>query len=131
MIKLLFSTESHYPADKKKIQTALEKALKGKVKRDVEISVSIVGNRLIRKLNKEYRKIDAATDVLSFSLNESKDINTEFITPPDKLLRLGDIIISYPEAVMHAREENMLVDDAVNMLALHGLNHLLGIHHPE
>jgi probable rRNA maturation factor len=54
-----------------------------------------------------------------------------FITPPDDILHLGDIVVSYPQAVREAGEENKMVDDVVEFLILHGLNHLLGIHHPE
>jgi probable rRNA maturation factor len=131
MIKVLFHTESHYPVDKKIVKLAVTDGLKGKVKRDAEVSVSIVGNRKIHELNKKYRNIDQPTDVLSFALSESNDPETRFIESPDDVLRLGDIVVSYPEAIKLAKDENLLVDDAINKLILHGLNHLLGIHHPE
>jgi len=44
---------------------------------------------------------------------------------------LGDIVVSYPQAVKEATEENKLVDDKIVELVLHGLEHLLGNHHPE
>lgn len=131
MVKLLFSTESHYPVSKKLIQDALEAALKNQVKSHVEISVSIVGNRKMRQLNRKYRDINAATDVLSFPLMESRQAGSVFVNPPDNILRLGDIVISYPETLKMARTESIMVDAAIIKLLLHGLNHLMGIHHPE
>jgi probable rRNA maturation factor len=127
MITVLFQTESHFPVTRKKIKDAVEAALVGQVHRDAEVSVSVVGDRRMRELNKKYRNIDKTTDVLSFGLENGG----EFIEPPDDVLRLGDIVVSYPQAVDEAREENKLVDDQIEILVLHGLDHLLGKHHPE
>ncbi|MEK7160522.1 MAG: rRNA maturation RNase YbeY, partial [Patescibacteria group bacterium] len=98
-----------------------------KVKDPVEISIAIVGKRKIRGLNKKYRKIDAPTDVLSFGL-ESRD---NFIDYKDDVLRLGDVIVCWPVAVDEAAEEEVLMDDKINELVLHGVTHLLGEHHEE
>lgn len=127
MITVLFHTESHFPVDRKKIKDAVVAALKDEVHRDAEVSVSVVGDRRMRELNTKYRKIDTTTDVLSFGLENGG----QFIEPPDDVLRLGDIVVSYPQAVAEAREENKMVDDQIVMLVLHGLDHLLGKHHPE
>jgi probable rRNA maturation factor len=127
MITVLFQTESHFPVNRKKIKEAIEGALLGQVHRDAEVSVSVVGDRRMRELNKKYRNLDATTDVLSFGLENGG----EFVEPPDDVLRLGDIVVSYPQAVNQAREENKLVDDKIVFLVLHGLDHLLGKHHPE
>lgn len=101
------------------------------MKRETEVGVTVVGDRRMRQLNKQYRQLDATTDVLSFPLNDPADVGEPFVELPDNILRLGDIVISYPQAVEEAASENKLVDDQIVFLALHGLNHLLGIHHPE
>jgi probable rRNA maturation factor len=131
MVTVLFKTESHYPVNKEKLTDAVTHALDGKVRRNAEVSITIVGDRRMKQLNSSYRNISNTTDVLSFPLNESSSPHTPFIEPPDKVLRLGDIVISYPQAVNEAYEGNNLVDDQIVFLALHGLNHLLGVHHPE
>lgn len=132
MISILFQTETHYPVNRKKVKEAITSVLAAKIKHSVEVSVSIVGDRRMKELNRTYRKIDAPTDVLSFPLNDPTYTKGQgFIDAPDGILRLGDIIISYPQAVTTATEENKLVDDVIVFLALHGLNHLLGIHHEE
>lgn len=127
MITVLFQTESHFPVDRKKIKVAIENALTHEVHRSAEVSVTIVGDRRMRELNNKYRKLDKTTDVLSFGMEDGG----EFIEPPDNTLRLGDIVVSYPQAVDEAREGNKLVDDQIVFLVLHGLDHLLGKHHPE
>ncbi len=132
MITILFQTETHYPVNRKKVKAAISDVLEQKIKHDVEVSVAIIGNRRMRELNRTYRKIDETTDVLSFPLNDSTYTkNQPFVEAPDNILRLGDILISFPQAVETATEENKLVDEVIEELALHGLNHLLGIHHEE
>lgn len=134
MITVLFQSESHYPANRKVITEAITKALEQKMKGSlsVEVSVTIVGDRKMRQLNKAYRQIDATTDVLSFPQNDpSQKSLASFVESPDGVLRLGDIVLSFPQVVAEAAEENKMVDDMMVFLALHGLDHLLGIHHPE
>lgn len=131
MISVLFQTESRYPVDRKKIRAAVERVLSAKVHSDTEVSISVVGDRRMRRLNQQYRQKDYATDVLSFGLNDPIDKNIAFVEMPDEVLRLGDIVVSYPQAVAQAGSEDKLVDDKVIELVLHGLNHLLGMHHPE
>lgn len=131
MITVLFKTESHYPVDRKKVKKAVEMALEHQVRRDTEVSISIVGDRAMRQLNKKYRNKDDTTDVLSFGFNDPTLKGKPFIDGPDDVLRLGDIIVSFPQAVIEAGEENKMVDDTIIELALHGLHHLMGVHHPE
>ncbi len=131
MIRVLFSIQSHYTVNRKLLKSKIGEALSGKVHRDCEVSVSVIGDRQMRTLNRTYRNLDKTTDVLSFPLTEHLKDAPIFIDHPDDVLRLGDIIVSYPQAIKEATEENVLVDDKMIELVLHGLNHLLGIHHPE
>ncbi len=73
-------------------------------------------------------KIEGATDVLSFPLNDSSD-DRPFISSPDGILRLGDIVVCYSVAVEEALEKQCKVDSQIQFLAEHGLMHLLGYHH--
>lgn len=132
MVTVLFLTESHYPVDRKKIKAAVVEYLQKRVESDVEVSITVVGDRQIHELNKTYRGKDYPTDVLSFPHNDPSQPNpVPFVDPPDSLIRLGDIVVSYPQARTEAMEENKLVDDQIIFLILHGIDHLLGIHHPE
>lgn len=132
MITILFQTETHYPVDRKKVKAALSSVLEKKIHHSAEVSVAIIGDRRMRELNRSYRNIDETTDVLSFPLNDpTYTKNQSFVEAPDGILHLGDILISFPQAVETATEENKLVDDVIVFLALHGLDHLLGIHHEE
>lgn len=120
-IKVMLFVESRYKVNRKRITTIIKNLLSEQmVTGPVEVSVAVVGDRKMRGLNKKYRDKDETTNVLSFSLNEDNQTD---------ILRLGDIIISYPEVIREAAEEEVLVDDKIDELVKHGLQHLLGIHH--
>ncbi len=131
MITVLFQTESHFPVSTQKIKDAVTTYLMPRVKSKTEISITIAGDRRMQELNHTYRNIDATTDVLSFPQNDPSQPMAPFVDAPDGVLRLGDVVVSYPQAVQEATEENKLVDDKIIELIDHGINHLLGIHHPE
>lgn len=118
MISVLISSESRYPVSRPKIKGTVTEYLKNLGIDDVEISVIIVGERKIRGLNKEWRKLDEETAVLTFGLEEPRDANG--------ILRIGDIVISYPEARTIAEEDNLLVNEAIDELLVHGLTNLFG-----
>ncbi len=129
MITTLITSDPRYPINKDRIREQIEKTLhEMRVVGDVEVSVTVVGDRKMRELNKTYRQHDDTTDVLSFPLEESAE-DSGFVRFPDTILRLGDIIISYPQAIVNAHEYNRLVDDEINALVEHSILHLLGIHH--
>jgi probable rRNA maturation factor len=129
MVSVLITTDSRYPITKEKITHQVEKTLaEMRVVGDVEVSISFIGDRKMKELNKTFRGVDATTDVLSFPLEESNH-EGGFVVHPDKILRLGDIIISYPQAIRNAAEYNQLVDDEIDILVEHSVLHLLGVHH--
>lgn len=131
MITVLFTTESHFPVKKALVTDAITESLRGRVNGDAEVSVTIVGDRRMKDLNSSYRKIDATTDVLSFPTHDPSQQMKPFVDVPDGVLRLGDIVVSYPMAVKEAADDNKMVDDKIVELVLHGLEHLLGNHHEE
>ncbi len=137
MINVLIFKESRFPADRLKIKKFVTEYLKKKVHGKVEVGINIVGDRKMKTLNNKYRHINKTTDVLAFPLadatgDRSDDLKTGFSpenSSPDRVLRLGDVVISYPQAVLEAAKEEKLVDQKIAELIAHGLDHLLGIHH--
>lgn len=99
---------------------------------EVELSLVVTGEETVRKLNQQYRGVDEPTDVLSFALAERKPgDDTPFITPPDGVLHLGEVVISYPQAVRQAEENRHSVEQELALLVIHGVLHLLGYEHDE
>jgi probable rRNA maturation factor len=91
-----------------------------------ELGVLVTDDEAIRRLNSEFAGEDAPTDVLAFSLREGE----EFVSP-DGVMRLGEVIISYPTASRQATEVGRLVDEEIAHLLVHGILHLLGYDHAE
>ncbi|MEL7644758.1 MAG: rRNA maturation RNase YbeY [Anaerolineaceae bacterium] len=87
------------------------------------VSLKITDNAGIRKLNKAYRDMDEATDVLSFE-NEFVDLETgsHFI---------GDIVISIEKAITQAEERGFNLQEELEMLFVHAVLHLNGFDHLE
>lgn len=97
-----------------------------------ELSLAIVGQERIRQLNLSYLGNDEPTDVLSFSmLSEPTMGGTPFVTPPDGIKHLGEVIISYPQAVIQAAEHHHSVPREIATLLIHGALHILGFDHDE
>ena len=117
--------ESRYRVNRKRIKKTISKVIaEHEVKGPVEVSVAIVGDRKMRALSLKYKGEDKTRNILSFSLSEG-----ESALGPSEILRLGDIVISYPQVIKEASEEEVLVDDKIDTLAQHGMLHLLGINH--
>jgi len=101
---------------------------------ETEISLTLTDNRDIQLINKEYRGIDKATNVLSFPQLELKNgvliDENEFITPPSgNPVMLGDIIMAYEIIIKEAKEQEKTIESHLTHLAIHGLLHLLGYDH--
>lgn len=108
--------------DPKRWQAFAKKALKALGKDSSSIEIAFVSNRQIRELNKRFRGINQATDVLSFPAHYE-----EFEQSAE--LSLGDVAISVERAARQANESGLEFDDEVAQLILHGLLHLCGYDH--
>ncbi len=128
MIKILISADSKYPVDRKRIRQVVEGFLTGEgVISDMSIGVAVVGDRKMKELNKKYLKVEGTTDVLSFS--QMDDDRVGFVEPVEQEDHLGEVVVSWPQAMKQAMERNVTVDEEIDFLVKHGLLHLLGIHH--
>ncbi|MCH5303352.1 MAG: rRNA maturation RNase YbeY [Ruminococcus sp.] len=91
-----------------------------------EISVTFTDNEEIKKLNAQYRNIDAATDVLSFPMGENGKYDTNQETGA-KIL--GDVVISVEKAVEQAEAFDHSLQREIGYLTAHSVLHLLGYDH--
>jgi probable rRNA maturation factor len=95
-----------------------------------EVGVVITGQEVVRQLNRNYGGKDEPTDVLAFSAREEAE-GSRFILAPDGLSHLGEVIISYPQALLQAEEHGHPIKRELAILLIHGLLHLLGYDHDE
>lgn len=129
MVRIDINTSPHYPVNRKLIRTAaLETLKKIGVKSFVQLSISIVGDRKVKELNRKFRGQDKATNVLAFPLY-SPDVDLESLPKLGKTVPLGDVIVSYPVARLEAARDSMLVDDKIAHLVVHGTLHVMGFDH--
>ena len=93
-----------------------------------EVSVMLVDDAEIHALNKRYRDVDAATDVLSFSQLEGASPDWRTL-PPSAPVALGDIVVSVPRMQIQAAEFGHGEARELGFLLIHSLLHLLGYDH--
>jgi probable rRNA maturation factor len=86
----------------------------------VELSLALVGNAEMQKLNAKYRQKNYPTDVLSFGVDKNLPVQTRL---------LGDVIISVQKAASQAKERGRALDEEMVTLLIHGIVHLLGYDH--
>ncbi len=96
-----------------------------------ELSLTLTSDRAMRRLNRDFRGIDAATDVLSFS-----QIEQAGTAPPNPRsvknspgLPVGDVVISIDTAIRQARELRVSPASRLRRLLIHGFLHLIGYDH--
>ena len=87
-----------------------------------ELSLELVGDGRMRRLNRQYRDKDRTTDVLAFAMRESS-------SPVSTLL--GDVVISLPTARRQAEEGGRSLSEELAWLLIHGVLHLCGYDHEQ
>ncbi|MEQ1728900.1 MAG: rRNA maturation RNase YbeY [Vicinamibacterales bacterium] len=99
------------------------------------VSVAVISDARVRALNREYRKKDCATDVLSFPAEDALSESAATRRGPAdaghyaKPRHLGDIVIARGVAQRQAKAAGHAERTELRVLALHGLLHLLGYDH--
>jgi probable rRNA maturation factor len=112
---------------KKVVQATLENCgLEFLTKKKMCVGVATVGSEEMKKLNREYRKIDEATDVLSFAEYRSE---AEFEAIGDKEVYLGEIILCYNNIKDYSVGKNIDPKKELARVFAHGVLHLLAFRH--
>jgi probable rRNA maturation factor len=111
-----------YPVDSKKWREFAERALRATGTEKSDTTIIFVTDGAIKKLNRQFRSKDYATDVLSFPAQHERF---------EKALKrnLGEVVISMDRAATQAKESGLTLANEVEQLILHGLLHLCGYDH--
>ena len=108
-----------------------------------QVSLVIADDNTVRLLNSDYRGLDKTTDVLSFAFDNEGEYygegdapsewsaDEEFVLPPGESAGLGEVIVSYPQAVRQAEEAGHSVQQELAHLITHGILHLMGHDHMD
>lgn len=103
----------------------------------LELGLVITIQERVQQLNRSYLGKDEPTDVLAFSMlpeplaTGESEASSPFVQPPDGVLHLGEVIVSYPQAVIQAEEHQHSVKREMAILIIHGVLHLLGYEHDK
>ena len=91
------------------------------------VTLILVDDATIHRLNRDHRGVDAPTDVLSYRLDEVEDAS---MNVPPEVEQLGDVFISLETAAKQAAQKGRDLESEVLTLAAHGVTHLRGFDHP-
>lgn len=134
MFKILIHSDSRYPASR----NIIRKSIVDTLARDhlenhqIEVSVAVVGSRKMRQLARSFAGDGEDHAVLAFPFEEvvgGREAHPGFVNFPDGTLRLGEIILCWPELVTCAGQDNVTVDREIYQLTAHAVGYLLGKHH--
>ena len=105
----------------------LNSCLKNYKYKTISYDIVLVNNEEIHRINKEYRKKDSPTDVITFAIFADSEENEKFIF--DGEVNLGEIIISLDKIDSQAKENNLTFIEELYYIISHGILHLLGYDH--
>ena len=138
MYNIIVKSDPKYSVNKIALRaTALEVLQRYGIDREVELGISVIGDKKMHQINKAYRGVDSSTNILTFALQDPEITSLAhlprvgFVSAPEQSIQLGDVIISYPRVQSDAQFEGVSVEDELQMLVEHGVKHLLGVHHDE
>jgi probable rRNA maturation factor len=90
------------------------------------LTIVVTDDVHVRRLNRDYRGVDACTDVLAFG---DRPEPGAFVSAPEASVYIGDVVISYPRATEQAADYGHAVEEELSVLVVHGVLHLLGYDH--
>lgn len=96
----------------------------------VEIAIRLTDDAEVQILNRDYRQKDKPTNVLSFAMVPSEEIQDLGQADREEIL-LGDIVLAYETCAREAAERNVSIEAHATHLIVHGTLHLLGYDHME
>lgn len=134
-LKLEINNTTKSPVWKKLLEDAVKRTIKKSgsdflARKNIFLSIAIVGAREIKRLNKIYRKVDAATDILSFAEYKSAAaLKKAADNPLAGGVFLGELVLCYTDIREYARKNKIdLAQELANVVS-HGVLHLLGMKH--
>ena len=105
------------------LEEAAKQALQLASSSEVDLTLMLVDDPRMRALNRKFRQVDASTDVLAFK--------GDILDPETGRIHLGDVVISFPMALAQAEARGHSLEAEMQLLAVHGVLHLLGHDHMD
>ncbi len=120
----MIHVESEFSISKELLERAARAALAHQSESpDAELTIVLTDDARLQELNRDYLGINSPTDVLSFPASETD--------PATGARYIGDILVSIPRAQAQAESAGHALESEVQLLAVHGVLHLLGHDHAQ
>jgi len=119
---LIQNNQKQHAIDEGPLESRIARVLELLGETDCELSLLLTDDEEIQQLNRDYRDLDKATDVLSFPQDEDAVNETGAAL-------LGDVVISTETAARQAEDHHLSFNEELILLAIHGILHLLGYDH--
>lgn len=116
------NTQRKHYVDNARIEDLGVRTLQAVGQESAQLSIVVVNDRRIRELNRLYRGMDSATDVLAFSQREGSGVGVHTEV-------MGDVVISAESAARQAAEAGDTLENELDLLTVHGILHLAGFDH--
>ena len=116
---VLVDYEAYPDAPAALIEAAVQATLAEHDRQDLEVSVALLADEDMQRLNRQFLKRKETTDVLAFALDDGDDRT------------VGDVYLGYEQAMRQAEELGVPLAQELVRLAVHGTLHVLGHEHPE
>lgn len=117
------------------IRAAIVATLTAHTVADASLTVVLTTDEAVRALNAQFRGVDAPTDVLSFAARETQPDAPALSLPAELAAEidryLGDLVIAYPYSARQAAHYGNSITAELQLLAVHGVLHLLGYDHQD
>ena len=134
MIEIVYEGIEEKEGYKKVIEKVLKKCFEEEKLENSKliITITLTNPKYIQQINKEYRNIDRATDVLSFPMFEREELETKIKNNDFQNEDiLGDVIISIEKVEEQAKEYGHSFERELSYMLVHGFYHLMGYDHIE
>jgi probable rRNA maturation factor len=96
--------------------------------KNIEISLAFISEKEIKKINRNFRKKNESTDILSFPEYSKKE---QLKNDKNKKIFLGELLMCYDNIVKYSKRHNLHLDGELAKVFSHGILHLLGFKHGE
>ena len=121
--------------DSAAIQAAIAATLQQEGIGTAALTVAITSDEAVQALNRDFRGIDAPTDVLSFAARHEDEDTPDLVLPPEIAAELesylGDLVIAFPYSARQALHFGNSITAELQLLSVHGTLHLPGYDHEE
>jgi probable rRNA maturation factor len=116
----IYRTVSKVGVTSKSMKKVVKKVFLLCKKKKPVLSIHLIGDTRMRRLNRDYRGVDSSTDVLSFGVQGAKILGPH---------EWGDIFISVPYIRRQAKREGVVYREELFRMLIHGILHLFGYDH--